>query len=193
MLFTDAWIETPRLLLRPFAQPDVSAFIDIASQEEVLEFLPSGDRMTREELEDVFAWLLECYKTNAVDRIRKLTLPVILKETGDIVGWCGLGPLEYDQLQTELYFVIGREHWGKGIATEAARALLGYAFGALGLDRVVAVSDPRNQASIRVLRKLGMNEEGVVRDLPAEHHDYEGHAQYSITAGDWSITVRASD
>ena len=184
--FSSARIETPQLLLRPFVRKDFPAFAAIATQREVLEFLPSTDRMTLEELEEVFAWLIECYNTNTNNRIRKFTLALTLKESGDVVGWCGLGPLEYDESQIELYFVIGRDHWGKGIATESSRALLEYAFGVLGLVRVVAVADPRNRAAIRVLQKIGMREEGVVRGLPTAHRDYGGHMRYSIRADDWS-------
>jgi [ribosomal protein S5]-alanine N-acetyltransferase len=191
--FSSARIETPRLLLRPFEEGDWSAFEEIASQEAVLEFLPPGDRMTREELRSVFAWLLECYRTNTVDHIRKFTLPVVLKQGGEVVGWCGLGPLEFDDSELELYFVVGQAHWGKGFATEAARALLGYAFGVLGLRRVAAVADPRNHASIRVLEKLGMSEGEAVRGLAAHHRDYEGHARYSMSAEDWSVTAKTSN
>lgn len=183
--FTGAHIETPRLLLRPFTESDLSAFVEIASQEDVLKFLPEGDRMTREELEDVFSWLLECYWTNTLEKIRKFTLPIVLTETGEIVGWCGLGPLEYDAAETEIFFVVGREHWGKGFATEAARALLAYAFGPLGLRRVVAVVDPRNRASVAVIGKLGMRPKGTARGLSAEHSAYEGHLEYAIEAGEW--------
>jgi ribosomal-protein-alanine N-acetyltransferase len=188
--FTDVKLETARVLLRPFEERDWPAFAEIASKDAVLEFLPANDRMTRDQLQNVFAWLRECYNRNTVDRIEKFTLPVILKQTGEVVGWCGLGPLEYDESQIEVYFVIDPEQWGKGLATEAAAALLEYAFEVLRLGRVVAVADPRNGASIRVLRKLGMKEEGVVQDLPAEHRDYEGHLWYSMTAETWSVTAK---
>lgn len=185
--FVSAHIETRRMLLRPFKNRDLSAFIDIASEEEVLAFLPSTDRMTREQLTEVFVWLRECYESNTIGTIRKFTLAVALKRTGKIIGWCGLGPLEYNEFEIEFYFVISHRHWGRGFATEAARALLGYALGVLGIQALVAVVHPSNRASIRVIEKLGMRPEGVVHDLPAAHHDYEGHARYSLDAGDWPV------
>ena len=184
--FTQAQVETPRVLLRPFTEDDLRAFVRIARQEEVLEFLPESDRMTKEELEDAFSWLLECYTTNTLESIRKFTLPVVLKQTGGIVGWCGLGPLEYDRAKTEVFFVISKEHWGKGLATEAARALLEYAFAALGLDRVMAVADPRNKASLAVIRKLGMRPQGSADGLDAEHVAYEGYLQFTLDASEWA-------
>jgi ribosomal-protein-alanine N-acetyltransferase len=183
-LFSDAMIETPRVFLRPFNGGDLSAFMRIASQEEILEHLPSSDRMTPEQLEEVFGWLIRCYETNTCERIEKFTLPIVLKDTGEIVGWCGLGPLEFDPSQIEIYFVIACEYWGMGLATEAAGALLDYAFNRLGLQRVVAVANPANHASIRVTQKIGMRREGPVRGLGATHRDYEGYLLYSLEACD---------
>ena len=180
--FISVHIETPRILLRPFGEDDLAAFARIAQQDEVLAFLPESDRMSAAELEEVFSWLIECYRTNTLERIRKFTLPIVLKETGEVAGWCGLGPLDYDEAEIEIFFVVAREHWGKGLATEAARALLGYAFDVLGLRRVVAVADPRNRASVAVIEKLGMRFEGVARGLGAEHGAYEGHLQYAAAS-----------
>lgn len=187
-LFANVLIETPRVLLRPFNKKDVSAFIRIASQEEVLEFLPSSDRMTPEKLEEVLRWLIQCYETNTCERIEKFTLPVVLKDTDEIVGWCGLGPLEFDASQTEIYFVISYEYWGMGLATESARALLGYAFNKLGIRRVVAVANPANCASIRVIYKLGMRREATIGGLGATHRDYDGYVLYSLEARDRLVT-----
>jgi ribosomal-protein-alanine N-acetyltransferase len=183
-LFANALIETPRALLRPFDKGDLSAFIRIASQEEVLEFLPSSDRMTPEQLEEVLGWLIQCYETNTCERIEKFTLAIVLKNTDEIAGWCGLGPLEFDASQIEIYFVISHEYWGIGLATESAGALLGYAFDKLGIQRVVAVADPANCASIRVIHKLGMRREATIRGLGATHRDYHGYVQYSLEARD---------
>jgi ribosomal-protein-alanine N-acetyltransferase len=183
-LFANVLIETPRVLLRPFNKGDLSAFIRIASQKEVLEFLPSSDRMTPEKLEEVLRWLIQCYETNTCERIEKFTLPVVLKDTDEIVGWCGLGPLEFDASQTEIYFVISYEYWGMGLATESARALLGYAFNKLGIRRVVAVANPANCASIRVIHKLGMRREATIEGLGAAHRDYDGYVLYSLEARD---------
>jgi ribosomal-protein-alanine N-acetyltransferase len=190
-VFADVHIETDRLLLRPFTMRDLEAFRTIASQEAILEFLPRSDRMTAEQMKAVLAWLIECYDVNTPERIVKFTLPVVLRDSAEVVGWCGLGPLELDESETELYFVISTEHWGKGFATEAAGALLKYALGTLGVPRVVAVVDPRNGASIRVIEKLGMRRERVVRGLSTEHSDYEEHVLYSIHATDLASTGKA--
>ncbi len=183
-VFADARVETTRVLLRPFTMADLETFREIASQREILRFLPESDRMTPERQEEVLEWLIGCYDRNTRERIEKFTLAIVLKHTGEIVGWCGLGPLAFDESQTEIYFVISHGHWGLGLATESASALLGYAFDELGIRRVVAVVNPANHASVRVIEKLGMQRDRTVRGMSAAHRDYEGHALYSLERSD---------
>lgn len=80
---------------------------------------------------------------------------VVGRETGEIVGEAGLKPLEDEGPEVELGYAFGPEFWGRGYATEAARAVLDEAFGSLGLERVVAVTHEANTGSRRVLAKLG--------------------------------------
>jgi len=85
---------------------------------------------------------------------------VILKESGEIIGQGGLVPIAFNGDEVELGYRFGKEHWGKGYATEVARASAAYGFGQLGIDRLVAVSFPGNVASRRVLTKAGFEELG---------------------------------
>jgi RimJ/RimL family protein N-acetyltransferase len=76
------------------------------------------------------------------------------------LGWCGVIPLE-DSGLIELGYRYIRAAWGRGIATEAARAVVDHAFRALGIDPLVAVAHPENRASRRVLEKLGFRYDGL--------------------------------
>jgi RimJ/RimL family protein N-acetyltransferase len=87
--------------------------------------------------------------------------PVLERESGLLVGEAGLFPLAPDGPDIALGYAFGAAHWGKGYATEAARAVLVEAFGALGMDRVVAITREANLGSRRVLEKLGFRMEGV--------------------------------
>ncbi len=184
-MFRNARIETARTRLRPFTMADLAVFREIAGQEEVLEFLPD-DRMTPAEAKGLLQWLIACYDEDTLERLVKFSLPIALRETGEVVGWVGLGPLDFDVAAIEIYFVISRAHWGKGYATEAARALLGYGFTVLGLPRVVGVVDRRNGASVRVLEKAGLRYERTVEGLPDAYRSYEGHLLYALTADEWT-------
>jgi len=76
------------------------------------------------------------------------------------VGWCGIFPLEQSGLM-EIGYRYRPKAWGRGIATEAARAVLEQGFGVLGIDPIVAVAHPENIASHRVLEKIGLQRQGV--------------------------------
>jgi RimJ/RimL family protein N-acetyltransferase len=104
---------------------------------------------------------------------------VIMLETGELVGDCGLITTAVEgQPEVELGWIVRRAHWGKGIATEAAAAWRDFAFDTVGLERIVSMINAENTASRRVAEKLGMTveREALWGDLP--------HLMYSLTAGD---------
>jgi RimJ/RimL family protein N-acetyltransferase len=86
-------------------------------------------------------------------------LAVVDRSSGRVVGEAGLQLLEGGP-DVELGYTLSRAAWGRGYATEAASAVLRWAFVGLGLERVVAVADPANAASLRVLDKIGMRRLG---------------------------------
>ena len=87
--------------------------------------------------------------------------PVIERETGLLVGEAGLFPLTPGGPDVALGYAFGRAYWGRGYATEAARAVLAEAFGALGLGHVVAITREANAGSRKVLNKLGFRMDSV--------------------------------
>ena len=95
-----------------------------------------------------------------------------VRHGGETVGVCGLVVAEGER-EAELGYWIGRPHWGRGVATEAARAAVAFAFGPAGLDRVVALPLATNAASRRVLEKAGLRLTGL---RPAEAR-WEGQEQ----------------
>ena len=82
------------------------------------------------------------------------------KAAGVVIGRGGLVPIAFNGDEVELGYRFGKDHWGKGYATEVARASAAYGFEKLGLDRLVAVSFPGNTTSRRVLTKAGFDELG---------------------------------
>ena len=72
----------------------------------------------------------------------------------------------------EVFYLIGKSHWGKGYATEAAQGLIQYCFSYLGLSKLTAVAKPDHIASIHVLEKLGLSYEFIVSDIPEEFDFY---------------------
>jgi RimJ/RimL family protein N-acetyltransferase len=89
---------------------------------------------------------------------------IVRHEDGLVIGTCTLFHIDESNRRAEIGYALGRAHWGKGYMREALSALLEYAFRTLGLHRIEADVDPRNEASIRLLERLGFQKEGYLRE-----------------------------
>lgn len=156
---TPGQIGTDRLLLRPIAVDDVDAFARIFADPEVLRFVGDGTTASREETAE---WTERSIARNTNEGFDRRS--VVLRETGHVIGWCGIAVWDIEgRTERELGYVLAREHWGRGLATEAAMAMRDHALGALGLRRLIALVAQGNAASERVAGKLGFTYE---RDAP---------------------------
>lgn len=110
---------------------------------------------------------------------------------GRVVGTCTLAALDTANRRAELGFALGRKYQGRGHIAAALPAVLGFAFGRLGLHRVFADCDPRNAPSIRALERLGFRREGVLR----EHYLVTGEPQdavvYGLLRSEWTANAVA--
>jgi RimJ/RimL family protein N-acetyltransferase len=145
-------LRTARLLLRPWRDADVPAFVRMSADPAVMEFLPDlPDRAAAE------AWVA---RVREHWRRQGFGYWVVARPGADeLVGVVGLARVAYEAHFTpavEIAWRLARAHWGRGYATEAARAALDYGFGRLGLDQIVAVTVPANWRSRRVMERLGM-------------------------------------
>ncbi|HEX8475008.1 MAG TPA: GNAT family N-acetyltransferase [Pyrinomonadaceae bacterium] len=149
-------IETARLHFRRFTMDDWDALAELFSDPEVVRFLGDGKPPDKAECLAHLRNFIENYWTER--RLGRWAL--IHKEDGKLIGYCGLRLLEG---APELTYVLAKAYWGRGLATEAARACLRYGFVELRLERIVAVTRPENVASQHVMEKLAMKCEGEKR------------------------------
>ena len=146
-------LTTPRLILREFRNEDFEAYAEFSADEEVMRYL-TGKPMTRVEAWRHMAmlvghWTLRGYGPWAVEE----------RETGRFMGRIGINhPEGWPAL--EVGWTLGRPFWGKGYATEGARAALDYAFNVLNRDHVISLIQPQNLGSIAVAERLGETVEG---------------------------------
>src|SRR5579863_318798 len=164
-------LETARTRLEPWQADDGLAFRPIASNPEVMRYITDCEPWPDEGIREFVMRQMSCYAA------RQFCLwKLILKETGAVAGFCGIQPL-VDTPDIEIGWWLARDRWGQGLATEAAREALRDAFQRVGLERVVAVAQPANRASIRVMEKLGMSFERNTahKGIPV--------ALYSVTPG----------
>jgi RimJ/RimL family protein N-acetyltransferase len=151
-------LETGRLILRYQQASDVPSLIDLWADPDVTRYM--GGPRDR-------AWLQSEFQETAHDPCaeRYDLWPVVEKETGRVVGHCGLLDKEVEgRTEIELIYVLASSAWGKGYATEMGRALKRHAFEERGIERLIALIEPENAASERVAAKIGMRlEKEVVR------------------------------
>lgn len=141
-LFLDRWQPSDWTMLRP-----------IATDPEVMRYITGGVPWTDEQIQ-LF-----------VDRQVKLDAErgfcrwkLLLRLEREMIGFCGVG-FWRDAPDPEIGWWLGREYWGRGLATEAARAALRHAFEQAKLGRIISIARPENTASIRIMEKLGMTRE----------------------------------
>ncbi len=143
-------IETPRLLLRPFTSDDRDEFVLLCADRDVMRFIGTGEPQSRERAEIRFNALIKHWNDHGFG-----LWAAIEQSSAEFIGFCGLQFLEKTP-EIEVGYRLARRFWGMGFATEAARASLRYGFEELGLDRIVAVVQPENIASCRVVEKIGL-------------------------------------
>jgi RimJ/RimL family protein N-acetyltransferase len=175
-------IQTPRLVLRPMAPADWPAIWRYMSDEVVTRWLPEG-RLDEAQAQ-AFA------QENAGRSARALA--VIERETGQLVGHMVFHPW-FVRATHELGWVISSGHQGRGYATEAARALMEFAFCTLRSHRVVATCQPENAASWRVMEKLGMRREAHFRQaLHQESGEWWDEYFYALLADEYFAAPSSS-
>lgn len=160
-------IETDRLFARPWRiETDTEAVIRMYSDRDVVRFI-GNQRIETQEAAHSFV-------QSRIARTRELggrygSWALVERAGGQLIGNLLLKPLPGAGRAPTRHIEIGwhlmRHVWGRGYATEAARAMLGRAFGELGLKRVVAVTEPENLGSIAVMRRLGMTPLGTCTDF----------------------------
>jgi [ribosomal protein S5]-alanine N-acetyltransferase len=146
-----AELETARLRLRPFAPADLEALYALTRDPEVMRFIGDGEVLAREQIEWNLTNIIAVFRRRGYGR-----WAVEEKATGRLAGYGGFAH-GGEGVGVELVYLLGREFWGRGYATELGRACLRYAFEELRLESLVAVTIPENLRSRRVMERLGMS------------------------------------
>lgn len=149
------YIETERLILREFLTSDEEGFFEMDSKPEVHIYLGNKPATNIDQSKEMIANIRQQYIDNGIGR-----WAVIEKESGDFIGWSGLKFIkEYENNHINFYDVGYRLHtkyWGKGYATESAKAALEYGFNELKLSEIYGIANIDNKASRNALEKCGL-------------------------------------
>jgi RimJ/RimL family protein N-acetyltransferase len=113
---------------------------------------------------------------------------VARREDDAVIGTTTIFQLDYVNRRGEIGFAIERGHWGRGYASDAVTTLLRFAFEQLSLHRLEADPDPRNAASIRVLRKQGFVREGLLRERYLLNGEAQDAEYYGLLRREWTAS-----
>ena len=171
-------LHTARLTLRPYTEADIAELVPLVNTREVAATTLRIPHPYTESDAKAFLAL--------VQDPSRLWLAISLRDDGRQIGGIGLTVDEKHQ-HAELGYWIGVAHWGKGYATEAARAMLRYGFENLGLHRIFASHFRHNPSSGRILRKLGMRHEGCQREHLRKWDKFVDSELYGILRQEWQV------
>ena len=152
---TQPWLETLRLELRDFVAADLDDLYRLDSDPRVMRYIGDGKPASRAAVVKVLTRIVRypaLYPDLGIWRASR-------RDTGAFVGWFSL-KYAGKSPDIEVGYRLVPEAWGRGFATEGARALVDYGFDDLDLDRIIGVTDPGNKASQRVLMKAGLADVG---------------------------------
>jgi RimJ/RimL family protein N-acetyltransferase len=178
-------LRTGRLLLRRWRAEDLGEFAAINGDSAVMEHFP--ETLTREQTGETIERMEAGFERDGYG-----FWAVEVSATGSLAGFVGLSPVSEAMPfapAVEAGWRLGHEHWGQGIAREAAEAALDYGFGSLGLGEIVAFTALGNRPSRRLMERLGMrHDQGSDFDHPSLEagHYLTAHVLYRLSADEYS-------
>ncbi|NUR05411.1 MAG: GNAT family N-acetyltransferase [Nocardioidaceae bacterium] len=172
---------TERMRLRPYAPDDFDAFLDLHGRDDVSRYLPWE---TRDE-EAARAALERHQQLDLEVDDQGVTLAAIDKESGRLVGEFVLFLRSVEHRRGEIGYVLHPDFWGRGLAVEGSRHLLGIAFDRMKLHRVIARIDARNLASAGVLRRLGMRHEAHLVQNEMFKGEWTDEDDFAMLRSEW--------
>ena len=176
---------TPRLVLREFCSEDAEALFAIYADAEVGRY--EHDVLTQAEMEQYFSLALADIGATPRTRYR---FAITVAPSDELRGWVHLRLVNALIREYEIGWSMCRADWGQGYAPEAAQEVLGFAFQRLKAHRVVAFCHSDNLASRRVMEKLGMQAEGLLRETRQLNNAWWDERVYAILEREFSYSPR---
>lgn len=173
---------TPRLLLRAFMPEDMDAVYEYWSDPEVMRYQPGEPRtmidQAQRRIQNMTAGRAEPSRPGHC-------FAIVLQSEARVIGECLLYAHNPDLREAGIGYTLNRRYWGQGYATETATRVVQYGFEELGLHRIFAECRPENRASARVLQKIGMRQEGHLRENKWIKGRWEDTLLFAILDNEW--------
>ncbi len=169
-------LETQRFILRDFVESDWQAVHAYACNPEVVRYLPFGPNSE----EDTKNYLHTEIKSRRKKVRDHFTFAIALKSDKQVIGSCRISISDRNKQEASIGYCLAKEFWGQGYGTEVARKLLEFGFKQLSLHRVFALCHPKNKASMRVLIKVGMRQEGYLREYEWSRGEWQDRLLFAM-------------
>jgi ribosomal-protein-alanine N-acetyltransferase len=177
-------IETRRLCIRSFREEDWKAVHAYSADPEVMRFVP-GELPSEEETRDA----IRSWMNGQTDNPPHYDFAVTVPPDNSVIGWCCIQISSSDKRLGELMYAFNRNFWRKGYAIEATQAIVNYGFSELKLHRIFATCRPENIGSWRILEKLGMQREGLLRENIWIRDSWYSSYLYAIIDYEWEARM----
>lgn len=172
-----------RLALRCLEPGDAQALFQIFSDREVMQYWSSAPWTDQAEGVELVKNVRRCFAERSL-----FQWGVVRLSDDSLIGTCTLSRVDPQNRRAEIGFALRRDLWGRGYMSEATRAMLQFAFQKLELHRVEADVDPRNNASIRLLERLGFQREGYLRERWLVGKEINDTVFYGLLQREWQNT-----
>jgi [ribosomal protein S5]-alanine N-acetyltransferase len=173
-------INTTRLSLRTISPADVDDFYAVYSNPEVMRYWSTPPLANLEAASTLIREINE-----GIERHDILKWGIALGSDNKLIGSVTLFHLDFTHHRAEIGYAQGRAYWGQGYMKEALTAVINYAFESLELHRIEADVDPRNDASVRILERLGFQREGYLRERWQVNGEIQDAFFYGLLRPDW--------
>ncbi|WP_337018233.1 GNAT family protein [Oceanobacillus massiliensis] len=172
-------IETERLVLRKVVKEDAKDMLAYLSDKEVVKPMGLEPFQTEEDVLDEIHWYDTIYNDGTGIR-----WGIALKDSDKVIGSCGFLNMQTKHYRAEVGYELNKEHWGKGMASEALAAVVAFGFRHFQLERIEALIEPDNIASQKLVERQYFIREGLLRHYEFTCGKFDDLYMYSVIRGD---------
>ncbi len=172
---------TSRFILRELEPRDARALYVILSTEEVMRYYGSDPLLAVYEAKNVIAYFKDQFQQG-----KAIRWAICDRETNELVGTIGFHNWTPQYFRAEIGFEVAPNHWRRGVAHEAASAVIRHGFDEFKFHRISALVAPENEGSNRLVQKLGFTEEGLLHDYAYSHGRFMDLTMYRLLKEEWN-------
>jgi ribosomal-protein-alanine N-acetyltransferase len=179
-------LQGKRVRLRAPSADDADAVFALFADPEVMRYWSRPPMTTRDEAEGLIAEILDGFSRRTV-----LNWMVVSRQDDALLGTCALFRVDPRHRRAEIGYSLRRDQWGRGLAAEGVSLMLDWSIRTLGLHRLEADIDPRNDGSRRLLERLGFTSEGLLRERYFVGDEISDTELFGLLSSDWTAASTA--